>query len=520
MIRVASYCRVSTDQEDQANSYEAQQRYFRTYIQNHPDWELYEIYADEGISGTSTKKRTQFNRMISDAYEGKFHMIITKEVSRFSRNILDTIAYTRQLRSIGIGVVFANDRINTLEPEAEMLLSFLASLAQEESRRTSSRVVWGQTRQMEQGVVFGSSMLGYNVADGVLSIEPEGAEIVRSIFRMYAQEQISTAQIARKLTAKGYQTHRGNTKWTSNAVIKILNNEKYVGDLVQKKTYTPDFLTHEKRANKGDVPFVTISNHHEPIISREVWNLTQSQLAQNDKHRISTGHSNRYVFSGKIKCGECASSFVSRSKQLKAGDKIRRWSCAAAARGGSAGCNIGKLIRDDDALQMLKTAIRSLPVDHAAISRRVAELAVDAILAWEHHSRDNIPHLQFEITRIQKKKEAVMDSYFSQEIPREDMQAMNQKYSAQIEALHQQLKDTALHQKETPEPQTLRSAIQAEITNLLNGETTSEAFYKNMLDCLTVFRDRHMELRLKHLPQVFHFSDHPRSSTQTSRISD
>ena len=196
MIKVAAYCRVSTDKTDQANSFEGQKQYFRRYIEEHPGWELHEIYADEGISGTSTKRRGQFNRMINDAYEGKFRMIITKEVSRFSRNILDTIRYTRELKDIGIGVIFANDRINTLDPEAEMLLSFLASLAQEESRRTSSRVVWGQTRQMEKGVVFGRSLLGYNVKKGILTIDPAGAEIVELIFQKYALEQLSTSEIA------------------------------------------------------------------------------------------------------------------------------------------------------------------------------------------------------------------------------------------------------------------------------------------------------------------------------------
>ena len=162
MIKVASYCRVSTDHEDQANSFAAQQRYFKEYIHRQPDWELYGIYADEGITGTSTKKRAQFNRMIHDAYSGKFQLILTKEVSRFSRNILDTISYTRELKALGVGVLFVNDGINTLEPDAELRLSIMASIAQEESRKTSSRVKWGQTRQMERGVVFGRSMLGYD----------------------------------------------------------------------------------------------------------------------------------------------------------------------------------------------------------------------------------------------------------------------------------------------------------------------------------------------------------------------
>ena len=257
MIRVAAYCRVST--EDQANSFEAQQRYFREYIQSQQGWELYEIYADEGITGTSTKKRIQFYRMIQDAYEGKFHLIITKEVSRFSRNVLDTISYTRELKAIGVGVIFAADRINTLDPEAEMLLSLLASLAQEESRRTSNRVVWGQTRQMEKGVVFGRSLLGYDVKNGVLTVNKEGAEIVRLIFHQYTIEQVSASKISQHLNCKGYYTYRKKREWTSNGVLKILNNEKYVGDLVQKKTYTPDFLTHTKRTNKGEVPFVTMN---------------------------------------------------------------------------------------------------------------------------------------------------------------------------------------------------------------------------------------------------------------------
>lgn len=507
MIKIASYCRVSTDKEDQANSFETQQRYFREYIQNHPDWELYKVYADEGITGTSTKKRTQFNRMINDAYEGKFHMIITKEVSRFSRNILDTIAYTRELKSIGIGVIFANDRINTLEPESEMLLSFLASIAQEESRRTSSRVVWGQTRQMERGVVFGQSLLGYDVKDGSISINPEGAEIVRLIFHKYAVEQVSTSEIARYLTCKGYHTYRGDTHWKSNTTIKILKNEKYVGDLVQKKTYTPDFLSHEKRSNRGDVPFVIIQNHHEPIISRELWNMAQERLQKNNKHGDSgRGHSNRYVFSGKIRCGECGASYVGRFKYHKDGTKIRRWACSTAMNEGSAACTVGKLVRDDDAMHMLKTAIKSLPMDFESIINNVTELALEAIQAGEIGTDDDPQRLRFEIQKIQQKKEVVMDSYFSQEITKEDMQVMKEKYDHQLECLHQRLMIAHQRHQKQMDIKSLRFGIRSDVTAILNMETESEVFCKTILDSLTVFKDRHMELRLNGLPQVFRFT--------------
>ena len=224
MIKVASYCRVSTDKDDQANSFESQQKYFKEYIARRPNWELYEIYADKGITGTSTKKRVKFNQMINDAHMGKFHIIITKEVSRFSRNILDTISYTRELKAIGVIVIFLNDGIATSDGDAELKLSFLGSLAQEESRKTSARVKWGQTRRMEQGVVFGRSMLGYDVKDGKMTINPEGAEIVKLIFHKYGNEKKGTSVIARELREAGYKSYTGNTKWSNTHIIKILKN--------------------------------------------------------------------------------------------------------------------------------------------------------------------------------------------------------------------------------------------------------------------------------------------------------
>ncbi len=508
MIKVAGYCRVSTDKSDQANSFETQQRYFREYIGRNPHWELHEIYADEGITGTSTKKRTQFNRMIQDAWEGKFQLILTKEVSRFSRNILDTISYTRELKAMGIGVIFLTDNINTLEPEAEMLLSFLASLAQEESRRTSSRVVWGQTRQMEKGVVFGQSLLGYDVKNGQIAVNPQGAEVVRLIFHKYAVEQMGTSELARFLTSQGYRTYRGSRDWKANTVIKILNNEKYVGDLVQKKTYTPDFLTHEKKSNKGQVPLVILENHHEPIISREIWDMAQQRLRQNYKHRQGKGgHSNRYVFSGKIKCGECGASFVGRFKYRKDGTRMRRWSCGTAASQGREGCDVGKLVRDDDAMQMLKTALNALQMDRKAIVRNVTALALVAIQSGQQGAADTREHLQSEIRRILKKKEAVLDSYFSREISKEDMLLMNRNYNDHLEDLRKRQKEAEQCCREKQDMVCLRESIESELGDMLSLKKESQVFCKTMVDSLTVFKDRHMELRLKGIPHVFQFTD-------------
>ena len=501
MIPVAVYCRVSTNREDQANSFAAQQRYFREYIAGHPDWELYEIYADEGITGTSTRKRTQFNRMLRDAGEWKFQLILTKEVSRFSRNILDTIRYTRELKTAGIGVIFAADRISTLEPEAEMLLSFLATLAQEESRRTSARVVWGQTRQMEQGVVFGRSLLGYRVNAGTITPEPEGAETVRLIFHKYALQQLSAAGIAAYLQQAQVPTGSGSTAWSANAVLKILRNEKYVGDLIQKKSYTPDYLTHAKKPNRGEVPLVTIRNHHEPLISREIWDLTQKRLQKNNRHRPGTdGHSERFPLSGKIRCGECGAVFVGRWKYRKDGTKFRRWSCSTALRKGAGSCGVGKLLREDDALQMLQTALRSLSMDQDRILDQVTELAMGAILAETGGPED--PGPERSLRTLRQKKEKLLDSYCCGDISREEMLSMKAIYDERLEKLRKQM---ASAEENRRNPEILREVIRREAAGIFRGAAVSDLFCKTILDSITVFRDRHMELRLQGLQTVFFF---------------
>lgn len=515
MIPVASYCRVSTDKDDQANSFAAQQRYFKEYIDRQPDWELYEIYADEGITGTSTKKRTNFNRMIHDAHMGKFKLIITKEVSRFSRNILDTISFTRELKSLGVGVLFMNDGISTLEPDAELRLSIMGSIAQEESRKTSTRVKWGQSRQMERGVVFGTSMLGYDVKDGKLSINPEGAEIARLIFHKYAVEKKGTTVIARELREAGYQTYHGSTNWSNSHIVKILKNEKYVGDLTQKKTFTPDYLTHAKKYNHGEEEMITINNHHEPIISREIWNITQSELQKRNRHgELGAGHSNRYVFSGKIKCGECGYSFVSRYKKRKDGTRYRKWGCLAAtdhntgrvdADGNPVGCNIGRMLRDEVAMDILRQGIQSLQMDTDWIVRNVSALALEAIREGETESADTEDHLQYQINQLTKKKEAVLDAFFSQTVTKEEMRLMNERYDQELAALDQRMQAVREKQKLCYDASSLADDVRQKVKAIVCGETDSEVFYKNILDHMTVYRGGRVVLYLNLLPQKWVF---------------
>ena len=515
MIKVASYCRVSTDKDDQANSFESQQRYFKEYIDRQPDWELYEIYADKGITGTSTKKRMKFNQMIHDAHMGKFNIIITKEVSRFSRNILDTISYTRELKALGVYVIFLNDGIATFDADAELKLSIMGSLAQEESRKTSARVKWGQARRMEQGVVFGRSMLGYDVKDGKMTVDPEGAEIVKLIFRKYGNEKKGTSVIARELREAGYKSYTGNTKWSNTHIIKILKNEKYVGDLVQKKTITPDYLTHAKKYNHGEEELICIENHHEPIIDRDLWKLVQEELSKRNLHAdYGKGHSNRYIFSGKIKCGECGASFVSRQRKRKDGSTYKRWGCITAAnegrvhrdsQGNEVVCDIGRQIRDELAMDMLKQSLSTIQMDTKWIINNVVSIAMDAINNCENDDGDSEEKLRYEMEQIMEKKQNVLDAFFSKNITKEDMRMMNERYDKQMGDLQERLQTVKTREQIHYETGSLKSDVRKQVTDMVSGLTESEIFYKNVLDQMVVYPDQRVEVKLNLLPQKWIF---------------
>lgn len=484
MISVASYCRVSTDREDQANSFSAQQHFFTQYIAHNPAWTLFNMYADQGLSGTNTKNRPEFLRMIQDAKRGQFQIILTKEVSRFSRNLLDTIAYTRMLKSMGIFVIFLTDGINTQDPDAELRLSIMASIAQEESRKTSTRVKWGQTRQMERGVVFGHSMLGYDVKNGTISVNPEGAELVQRIFHMYGVERLGCGRIAEILTQAGYCTPTGKPNWTPSYILKILKNEKYRGDLIQKKSYTPDYLTHQKKANHGEEPMVVIRQHHTPIISPQLWELVQQERRRRNRHHTK-GSSVRHALSGKIICGMCGAHFVARQKRSPNGAAILRWSCSTVVQGGA--CKIGQLLRDDDAKHMFCQAIAGLEVDQTAVVHQLLSVLQEA-------KGNRIQHWKTQWQSLQRKKEAVMDAYFSGNITAQDMKQMKERYQQQLDQL-----------SEHPPTEQNTAGIDAALYALMNGSLESDVFYKTLLHQIVVWPDRHIELTLQHLPHVFHF---------------
>lgn len=513
VIRVAAYCRVSTDQGDQANSFESQKRYFQDCIRRNPDWELQGIYADEGISGTGTKKRRQFNAMIAAARAGQLDLIITKEVSRFARNTLDALAYTRQLHRWGVGVFFLLDNIDTRKQEGELRLTLMSSIAQEESRKTSERVKWGQTRRMERGVVFGGSLLGYDVSEGVMTINPEGAEIVRRIFHAYLREHKGTTVIARELRREGVLSSRGNCRWSSATVLKILKNEKYCGDLVQKKTYTPDYLTHEKKYNRGQEKLIILRNHHEPILDRETWEEVQREIKRRSRESQGKCRGNRYLLSGKIRCGPCSGSFVARTKKNGTGAAYRVWRCGRAVREGVppvsageglAGCGVGRQIREDTAMELLRRCVQAVPMDWTEFARHLAGVVGEILWEEEDGTEGKRRRLERDMEETRRKKEWVLEAYLGGKLSEADALFLNGSCDRKLEQL--EWEQSAAGQPEGGAGVPTEEEICAAVLEIVRGEAENERFFGRLLDHMTVWPDGRVEVLLCRLSARWIFS--------------
>ena len=323
MLKVAAYARVSTDKEDQINSLTNQREYFESYIKSKDDWEFVEVYFDEGITGTQTKKRKVFNRMINDCKNGKIDLILTKEVSRFARNTVDTLNYTRMLKEYDVGVFFINDNIDTRQNDGEFRLAIMASVAQEESRSISENVKWGVRKRFQSGDIGAANkhILGYQYDDnlGKYTIIPEEAEIVKLMFQRYL-EGIPLQGICDELNGKGYRTI--NDKLFQEASLNnLIHNEIYAGDLVRQKCYIIDPIKKTKARNNGELPQYRLTDCHEAIIDRETYSKVQQEFERRTAMLNPT-----YCFTGKIRCGVCGQSFT-RKKGNQKGKTYVHWIC-------------------------------------------------------------------------------------------------------------------------------------------------------------------------------------------------
>lgn len=357
-IRVAAYCRVSTDSDEQATSYDIQIEHYTNFIQKNPEWELAGIFADDGITGTNTKKREEFNRMIDECMDGNVDMIITKSISRFARNTLDCLKYIRQLKDKNIAVFFEKENINTMDSKGEVMLTIMASLAQQESQSLSQNVKMGIQYRYQQGEiqVNHNRFLGYTKNENKhLVIDPEGAEIVKRIYREYL-EGASLLQIARGLESDGILTAASKAKWRPETLKKILQNEKYIGDALLQKTYTVDFLSKKRVKNNGIVPQYYVENSHEPIIPRDLYMQVQEEMVRRASIQSGKGgkkrvYSSKYALSSTVYCGQCGDIYR-RVHWNNRGYKSIVWRCVSRLEEKESGCSSPTINEE-----MLQTAV-------------------------------------------------------------------------------------------------------------------------------------------------------------------
>lgn len=383
-LKVAAYCRVSTDSDEQATSYEAQMEHYTNYIKKNDEWEFAGIFADDGISGTNTKKREEFNRMIEECMVGNIDMIITKSISRFARNTLDCLKYIRQLKEKNIPVFFEKENINTMDSKGEVLLTIMASLAQQESESLSKNVKLGLQFRYQNGEVQvnHNRFMGYTKDEnGHLIIDSAQAEIVKRIYREYLQGA-SLKQIGVGLEADGILTAAGNAKWRPETIKKILQNEKYIGDALLQKTYTVDVLTKKRVKNNGIVPQYYVENDHEAIIPRDLYMQVQEEMirranlhsGQDRKKRV---YSSKYALSSIVYCSKCGDIYR-RIAWNNRGKHSIVWRCCTRVEHGPGACDADTI--QESELQNLTVRAINMALGKKETMSEALQKNVEAVL--------------------------------------------------------------------------------------------------------------------------------------------
>ena len=403
-LRVAAYCRVSTDSDEQATSYEAQVEHYTSFIQKNDEWEFAGIFADDGISGTNTKKREEFNRMIEECMAGRIDMIITKSISRFARNTLDCLKYIRQLKDKNIPVFFEKEAINTMDSKGEVLLTIMASLAQQESQSLSQNVKLGLQYRYQQGLVQvnHNRFMGYTKdEDGHLIIEPTEAEVVKRIYREYL-EGSSLLQIGRGLEEDGILTAAGKKRWRPETIKKILQNEKYIGDALLQKTYTVDFLTKKRVKNNGIVPQYYVENSHPAIIPRDLYMQAQEEILRRANIHSGTEqkkrvYSSRYALSSIVVCGHCGDIFR-RIKWNNRGCKSTVWRCVSRVEKGGPDCS-ARTVKEETLWDVVVKAVNEMMADQGTF-RPLLQANIESAL--DGNSEEAIATIDEKLLELQK----------------------------------------------------------------------------------------------------------------------
>ena len=477
-LRVVYYARVSTDKYDQLHSLEAQKTYFENLLDRNPNWTFVKGYVDEGLTGTKIDKRDSFIEMIRDAKRGKYDLILTKEVSRFARNTLECLNCTRELLTYGVAVLFENDNLNTVDEDCEFRLTTMASLAQEESRKTSERLKFGFRQSVQKGTVLGNdSIWGYRKEKGKLVIVEEEAEMVRIIFDLYANQNLGVRSIAKVLNESGYKNTSGNP-FSYSSIRGIIGNPKYKGFYCGNKTHKVHFLSNEIAYVPQD-EWVMYEDHEKvpPIVSAELWDRANKKLKERSEKMASsdkTSYQNKYLYSGKIVCGEhgdCYHHTIYKYKNL--GDK-ELWACKRYNEGDK--CR-NPLVYNAEIDAVMREVYNQIICEKTSIINDLIELykesgSTKAIAKSKHK-------VQSDINALLAKKDKLLDLVMDDRLSNEEFEQRNNAFNKQIEELRAKLSELDEEEQKSLD---LKESIESLRSSIANELDFTEDLGKNVVD--------------------------------------
>lgn len=516
-LRVAYYARVSTDKDEQLHSLDAQKYHFEQRIAENPNWTLVEGYVDEGISATTVKNRENFLRMIRDAKMHRFDLIITKEISRFARNTVDSLSFTQELLRHGVGVLFENDNLNTLEPDAELRLTIMSGIAQDESRKISERVSFGFKKSIERGIVLGNDAIwGYKKENGKLVIVPEEAEMVYKIFDLYANENLGIRGIIKVLTEMEYRNRNGRP-FSFSSIKGILVNPKYKGFYCGNKTHKIDFR-HDDIKYLPQEDWILYENHDAvpPIVSPELWERANHKLKERSEKMASndkTSYQNKYLYSGKIICGEHGTCYHHTIYKYKNLGVKELWTCKEYGNGNK--CR-NPLVYNDEVDSVMREVYNQIICEKTTIINELLELykesgSTKAIARAKHKT-------QTDINDVLAKKKKLLDLVAKEAISDEEFKEYNNDLSAQVNELRARLAELEEEEQKSLDLKESIDELRSSIADELNfTEEISKSVIDSFIDKIVVYKsdvENQIDLKifLKLLPNT------PQNFTEDSHI--
>ena len=488
-LSVTDYARVSTDHLEQKKSLQNQVEHFEQYIKENPNWTYVKGYVDDGITGTSDIKRDNFMKMIEDARSGKFDLIVTKEISRFSRNTLDSIKYTRELLSYGVAVLFVNDNINTALPDSELRLTIMASMAQDEIRRLSERVKFGMNRAIERGEILGNDLLyGYkkDKDTGILKLIEDEAKVVRRIYELYAVEELPLSKIAKALNNEGLKTCQ-NKKWCISTISRMIENPKYKGYYCARKSEIVDYMTKRiKYFDACDWVIYEDKTRIPPIVDEDLWErantrLTSRKKAFSERKEDKSIYKNRYLYSAKIYCGQHNTVFHRR--EFRKNKKDITWVCSEYLKNGKTTCDSPN-IRESELDAIFKDLISKLQIDSKDITQTLMNyyknLEIDTGIDEEISSREK------EINNLYTKKDKILELSIQGGLSNEEFYERNNQFNDKINTLTKELNQLKLDKDKLKTTTDKTKELEDILKSKVNSKSTITKIISSLLDHIIV----------------------------------